>query len=268
LTPRRRHGRLAAFSLSLALALAGGVRAHAACLALPERHVSAPAAQALATAVESVLAAKGAKVAIVFRLDLPRVTTPRELLFSQGGLFVHVDDDAGPHDEIYALQQGRGGKTPCERSVLTQETPDAFFAWAVEPRASALIPTTEMQARLLAVLGSPAYAALHNPDYSLMANPFERRHQNGAGFLLRLVEAARLDTTDADRIDAAIRREFRPTEVKLNPLMRTLGGTVNGRMALDDQHGAIQTAAFPSLAGYMAAKGLLAEPPLELAPPR
>jgi hypothetical protein len=116
-----------------------------------------------------------------------------------------------------------------------------------------------MQARLLALVHSPAYAALHNPDYSLMANPFERKHQNCADFLLRLVVAARLDITDADRIDGVIRREFKPTEVHLNPLVRTFGAVIDGRLVLDDQHGTIRTASFASLADYMGQKGLLAD---------
>jgi len=257
---RVHQGSLAALWGMLALALAlVGAPAHAACPALPARHLSAVDAGAFAVAVESALAARSAKVAIVFRVGLPPGDMPKDMLFSHGGLWVRADD-AGASYSTFNLYQGDGRRLPCDRSDLVEDTPQGFFTGSVTPpRAAVLIPTDAMQARLLALLHSPAYAALHNPAYSLMANPFERRHQNCTDFLLRLVVAARLDITDVDRIDAAIRREFKPTDVKLNPLVRTFGAVIDGRLALDDQHGAIRTASFTSLADYMHAKGLLAD---------
>ena len=148
---------------------------------------------------------------------------PKDMLFSHGGLWVRAND-AGADYQTFNLYQGDGRRLPCDRSDLVEDTPEGFFTGSVAPpEAAVLVPTAAMQDRLLALLRSPAYAALHNPDYSLMANPFEHRHQNCTDFLLRLVVAARLDITDVDRIDAVIRREFKPTEVRLNPLVRTFG---------------------------------------------
>jgi hypothetical protein len=265
---RVHQGALAAAWVALLLAVAlVGASANAACPALPARHLSATDARAFAQSVEDALAARRAKVAIVFRVGLPPSAMPKDMLFSHGGLWVR-DDDAEPSYQTFNLYQGDGRRLGCDRSDLVEDTPEDFFTGAVTPpQAAVLIPTDAMQARLLALLHSTAYAALHNPDYSLMANPFERRHQNCTDFLLRLVVAARLDITDADRIDAVIRREFKPTEVRLNPLVRAFGSVIDGRLVLDDQHGPIRTATFASLAEYMREKGLLAEPPVGIVPP-
>jgi hypothetical protein len=244
--------------LALAWAIIGAP-AHAACPTAPARRLSAADARAFAQTVEDALAARNAKVGIVFRVGQPPGAAPKDLLFSHGGLWVR-DGDNGPDYQTFELDQGDGRRLSCDRSALVEDTPEGFFTGSVAPpQAAVLIPTGAMQARLLALVHSPAYPALHNPDYSLMANPFERKHQNCADFLLRLVVAARLDITDADRIDGVIRREFKPTEVRLNPLVRTFGSVIDGRLVLDDQHGTIRTASFASLADYMGQKGLLAE---------
>jgi hypothetical protein len=241
--------------------------ASAACPALPARRLSAADARAFAQAVENALAARGAKVAIVFRVGLPPEAMPKDMLYSHGGIWVRADD-AEPDYQTFDLYQGDGRRLACDRSELIEDTPEGFFAGSVSPpHAAVLVPTAEMQARLLALIHSPAYAALHDPDYSLLANPFEAKHQNCTDFLLRVVVAARLDITDVGRVDAVIRREFKATDVRLNPLVRTFGSVVDGRLALDDQHGTIQTATFVSLADYMRQKGLLAEAPDFVPPP-
>ena len=114
-----------------------------------------------------------------------------------------------------------------------------------------------MQARLLALIGSPAYAALHNPAYALMANPFAGRYQNCDDFLLRLVAAAGWGLTDAERLDAGLRERFKPTVVRLDPIVRWLGPLFDRRLALDDQHGPILTASEASIAAFMAEDGWL-----------
>jgi len=258
----------AALGVALALACAlAGAPARGACPTLPARHLSAEDARAFAASVENALAASDAKVAIVFRVGLPPGSMPKDMLFSHGGLWVR-ESDAGTDYQTFNLYQGDGRRLACDRSGLVEDTPEGFFTGTVPPpQAAVLIPTAEMQTRLLALVNSPAYAALHNPDYSLMANPFERKHQNCTDFLLRLVVAARLGITDVDRIDAIIRREFKPTDVKLNPLVRTFGSMIDGRLVLDDQRGAIQTASLTSLAEYMRSKGLLAEAPAYVSRP-
>jgi hypothetical protein len=263
---RLRQGSLATLwgMLALGLTLVGTAPAYAACPALPARHLSAADARAFAETVEGALAARGATVAIVFRVGLAPGDMSKDMLLSHGGLWVREGDDGGSY-QTFNLYQGDGRRLPCDRSDLVEDTPEGFFTGSVTPpRAAVLVPTDAMQARLLALLHSPAYAALHNPDYSLMANPFEAKHQNCTDFLLRLIVAARLDITDVDRIDAIIRREFKPTEVRLNPLVRAFGSVIDGRLVLDDQHGAVRTASLASLADYMRDKGLLVEPPVEI----
>jgi hypothetical protein len=263
---RSRHAALAALWIGLMLALAlASTSVLATCPKLPANQVRAADASAFAGQVETYLDQEHARLAIVFRVGLPPGAMPDAMLYSHGGLWVREEVEGGWRWRTFNLYQGDGRSLSCERSSLVEDTPVGFFTGSVAPpRAAVIIPTGEMQARLLDVLRSPVYPALHNPDYSLMANPFEPRHQNCTDFLLRIVVAARLETRDADLIDATIRKEFKPTVVRLNPLVRAFGSVIDGRLTLDDQHGSILTASYSSLVDYMRAKGLLAEAPEEV----
>jgi hypothetical protein len=112
---------------------------------------------------------------------------------------------------------------------------------------------------MLGVIDSPAYARLHNPAYSLVANPWSRKYQNCNNFMLNVVGAAAWETDDPARLTANFKTHFQPTIVKAGGLMRLFGPVADPRLRTDDQKGPIRTATYESVSAFMRQNGLLQE---------
>lgn len=107
------------------------------------------------------------------------------------------------------------------------------------------------------MIDGPGYAALHNPSYSLVANPWRDLHQNCNSFMLDVIASAAWETTDRALIRADLRAHYRPTIVKAGPVMRLFGPIADKRLRTDDQSGAIRTATYESMAAFMRDNRLL-----------
>jgi len=85
----------------------------------------------------------------------------------------------------------------------------------------------------------------------VIANPGSTTYQNCTEHTLNVLMAALYDTDDLDRIKANIRAHFDPQIVEVSPIKRLVGPLVMDGVAMDDQHGAIQTSTFTSIARFM-----------------
>jgi hypothetical protein len=93
---------------------------------------------------------------------------------------------------------------------------------------------------------------VHDPDYSLIASPFDDRYQNCNEFMLDVLAAAVWETTDYAQIKANLRAHFEASRVKTGPLARMFGPMVDRRLKLGDHRGKpIQTVTYASLAKFM-----------------
>jgi hypothetical protein len=221
-----------------------------------------PQAAAFGKALEKDLAARGGRVALVFRSGRARKSMPEGLAYTHGALWVYRDiattDGANPDGRrltgyaVYNLYQGDGASLPKDRSSLVQDWPTNFMLGSIEDDVAVILPTPEMQRRLLGVVDSPTYAALHVDSYSLIDSPFDRRHQNCNTFLLELVAAAAWQTADPEQIRLNLKAWFKPSIIKAGPLERLFGPMLDSRLAVDDQDGPIVTAAYESIAVFMA----------------
>jgi len=142
--------------------------------------------------VERKLAAEGARVAIVARMGRPLSEMPEGMYFTHVAFAVYsnitvADGTSVPGYAIYNLYQ-RDDKPSV--SQLVQDFPVDFFAGVAQLEAGILIPSHELQQRLLEVIGSPTYVSLHEPRYSLIANPYTLGRQNCTEFVLDVVNAA------------------------------------------------------------------------------
>ncbi len=257
--------RLRALGLIAPLALAAAPAARA------QDSISTPAAVAHFTAkeaaefskqVEDDLAGHGARVALVFRTGRPRAKLPEGIAYTHGAFWVYreirtADGGSAPGYAVYNLYAGDGEAWPAVESRLVQDFPFDFIRGSAVDDVAVITPSPEMQRRMLAVIDSADYARLHNPSYSLVANPLSDKHQNCNGFMLDVIAAAAWDTRDKAQIRADERAHFTPTVVKAGPLMRMFGPMVDGRLKTDDQSGPIRTATYESMAGFMRADGLL-----------
>ncbi len=252
----RRSWTALALALALGLTPVAGNAAESGSGAAAVKHLSATDAALFSKQVERDLAAKGARVALVFRTGRPRKDLPEGLAYTHGAFWVYQPAQAADGHllngyAVYNLYQGDGKTRSKDQGYLAQDFPLDFAAPSAEDDVAVIIPTPEMQRRILQVMGGPTYYRLFNPSYSLIANPFLATHQNCDDFLLDIVAAAAWQTSDPRQIRADLAAHFKPSVVKAGGFTRFFAPMVDDGIKTDDQRGPIVTAAYESIAGFM-----------------
>ena len=212
--------------------------------------------------IETDLAGRGARVAIVFRAGRARDQLPKGIAYTHGAFWVYRDlktADGGvePGYAVYNLYAGDGKAWPKTVSRLVQDFPYNFTSGSTVDDVAVIVPSPEVQRRVLAVIDSPTYAALHNPAYSTIANPLSSKYQNCNGFMLDVIASAVWDTADRDQIRADLKAHYTPTTVQTGPVMRLLAPLADARLKTDDHSGPLRTATYESIAAFMRDNGLL-----------
>ena len=203
--------------------------------------------------VEKVLAAKGARVAIVARKGRPQSEMPEGMHFTHTAFAVATeiptpDGRKVPGYVLYnAYQQD---KNPAV-SDLVLDYPVDFFAKVFELEAGIIIPSPELQKRLLAVIASPTYKALHDPHYSVIANPYTLGRQNCTEFVLDVIISAQYQTDDLQKIKAYEKASFVAQKVNVNPFKLMLGSLFSAEVSTSDQPDAPVTATFETIGQYL-----------------
>lgn len=230
----------------------------------PVAHFTPQRAAVFAKTIEQVLAAKGARVAIVFRTGRPREALPSGIDYTHGAFWVYgqtTTSEGEPYKgyAVYNLYRGDGVSLPVDQSYLFQDFPFEFVAASAEDDVAVVIPSPEMQARLIRVIASPAYERLHVKSYSLISNPADTRHQNCTEFVLDVIAAAAWQTDNYAQIKTNLAAHFKPTVVQASLMQRVFGPMVDKSLATDDQSGPLVTATEASITTFMRNNGLLAE---------
>lgn len=211
--------------------------------------------------VQQDLAARGARVAIVARMGRDPAQMPDGILYTHVGFWVYsritaADGSTGMGYQVFNLYQTDGDRT---RSALIRDLPADFFAGAHRFDAGVIIPDPRLQDKLLRVITSPTYAALHNPRYSVLANPNNRQFQNCTEHTLDVLMAALYDTTDPAQIKANIAAYFAPQPVPINGVQRLFAPAASQALTTLDHGAQVGTATFGSIARFMQAHDLAAE---------
>lgn len=227
-------------------------------------HFTVEQAAAFSKQVERDLASKGARVAMVFRAGRMRDQLPEGISYTHGAFWVYrtiktADGGTLSGYAVYNLYAGDGKNWSKVESRLIQDYPLDFTRGSTVNDMAVIIPSPEMQRRILAVIDSPTYRKVHNPEYSLVANPWSRKYQNCNNFMLNVIAAAVWQTDDPQRITANLKAHYKPTIVKANSVMRLFGPIADKRLRTDDQQGPIRTATYESLAVFMQENKLLQE---------
>ncbi len=204
--------------------------------------------------VEKTLAAKGARVAILARKGRPASEMPEGMNFTHAAFAVYSEITTGdgrklPGYAIYNLYQE--DKNP-DVSDLVQDFPVDFFAGVAVLEAGVIIPSPELQKRLLAVIASPTYKKLHDPHYSVIANPYTLGRQNCTEFVLDVTNAAIYKTSDIKTIKANEKKYFVAQPVNVNPFKLMLGSMFSAEVSTSDQPGPPVTATFETIGQYLA----------------
>jgi hypothetical protein len=218
-----------------------------------QAHFKAEQIISFAKKVEKTLATKGARVAILARMGRPQSELPEGMHFTHVAFAVYSqittsDGRTVPGYAIHNLYQL--DKQP-DVSALVQDFPVDFFAGVAQLEAGIIIPSPELQARLLKTIASPTYAALHEPHYSVIANPFNLGKQNCTEFVLDVVNASIYETSDIKVIKANTRAYFTAQPVNVNPFKLMLGSMFSAEVSTSDQQGSTVTATFEKIGEYL-----------------
>lgn len=227
----------------------------------PVEHFTLSEAAGISKRIERELASRGVYAALVFRAGRPREDLPEGLRYTHGAFWVY-----GPIDmvgggttygyAVYSLYHGFFDKT---RSRLAQDWPLDFVRGAASDEVGIIIPTPQMQVRILDVIASDTYEALHQPAYSALSNPGDPRFQNAEEFLLDVVASAAWLRTDRAQIKSNLRAYFAPALVEMNGFERLMADWFDPRIDLDDQPGPVRIATFATIADFMLAFDLASD---------
>lgn len=235
------------FTFPLSSAFAGGSQRGGQLHYEPEKILK------FAKKVERVLAKRGVRVAIIARVGQPKNKLPKGISFTHTAIAVYskITTAGGkkvPGYAIYNLYQ-RADKP--EISDLIQDFPLDFFAGVSVLEAGVIIPVPELQKRLLAILSSPTYRELHNPHYSVIANPFTLDLQNCTEHTLDIITAAIYETSDINVIKANEKAYFEPQNIKVNPVKLLLGSMFVADVTTSDHPGAPVTSTFTTIGNFL-----------------
>ena len=215
--------------------------------------------------IERELAARGAYAALIFRSDRPRDDLPEGMRYTHGAFWVYgpIETLDGQITHGYAVYNLYHRPDDPRLSRLAQDWPLDFTRGDAVGQVGIIVPTPDMQVRILDVIASDTYDALHQPAYSLFSNPTDLRYQNATEFVLDVVASAAWLRTDRMQIKANLAAYFAPTLLHIGWWERLTAPWFDRRIRFDDQPGPVAVAGWSSISDFMLAFGL-AEDAFEL----
>jgi hypothetical protein len=203
--------------------------------------------------VERTLASKGAHVAILARMGRPLSEMPRGMRFTHVAFVVYsqiqtADGRTLPGYAIHNLYQ-YDDKPNTSRLVI--DYPVDFFSGVAHMEAGILIPSAELQQRLIKVIASPAYAAVHEPRYSVIANPYNEGRQNCTEFILDVINSAIYQTSNVKQLKQVAQKYFVAQPVEVNPFKLLLGSVFSAEVTTTDHPSRPVTATFERISDYL-----------------
>ena len=209
--------------------------------------------------VEKYAAKQGARAFIIARLGQPKDKLPKGINFTHTAIAVYsqITLDDGKKVNGYAIHNLYQDAKDSNKSSLVTDYPVDFFWGAHELKAGIIIPTPELQQKIIEVIASGQNKALHNPKYSLIANPFNNKYQNCTEHTLNVLNAAIYDSTDMSTIKQTIRQYFQPQTVHVSGFKLALGGLFSDDIRTSDHKGKPRTATFSTIAKYLSQYELL-----------
>jgi hypothetical protein len=203
--------------------------------------------------VEKTLAAKGARVAILARMGRPASELPEGMHYTHAAFAVYSEITTSDGRKVpgYAIYNEYQRNDHPDTSELIQDYPVDFFSGVAVLEAGIIVPSAELQKRLLEVIASPTYAALHDSHYSAIANPYTLGKQNCTEFVLDVINAAIYQTSDIKTIKANEKSYFVAQPVNVSPFKLMLGSMFSSEVSMSDQPGSPVTATFERIRDYL-----------------
>ncbi len=209
--------------------------------------------------VEKTAAKHGARVFLLGRVGRASDELPEGIEYTHTALAVYsmITTDEGKQVPGYAIYNLYQQNQALSQSELVIDYPANFFAGVSELKAGIAIPTAAVQKRLLALIDSGEYQQLHNPSYSVLANPFNSQFQNCTEFTLDLINAAIYQTKDIKQLKANAKAYFKPQTLETSGLKLHMAALFMDDLTLDDHNSKVKTATYSSIVRYLAENDLL-----------
>lgn len=122
--------------------------------------------------------------------------------------------------------------------ILDQGLLNFFLDDLLTHEALVIVPTTKLQQQIAAMVFSGRALALHNSDYSMIANPFNTRYQNSNQWLLELIAAAgapRVTIGNRRMAQEWLRKEnYRPSRISISPFKLLGASLFRANIRFDD----------------------------------
>ena len=170
----------------------------------------------LAYRVHEELARHSAKAALVGRVG--RDLSEYRLRYSHVGLAVWDEQRRG-YTVVHLLNHcGRADSALYDEGLGNFFTDDTFRYESI-----VLIPSIQMQAKLIEAIAGGAGLKVHEPAYSLIAHPYSAKYQNSNQWLLEFFSVVADGHRSADRVsaqDSLQRAGYKPSVINLPPLKR------------------------------------------------
>lgn len=209
---------LIAIAMLLMVASASApVHAGRTCQEMKPDAITMQKALQLALGAREALKASGAQVALIGRVG--RDMSRHGLRYSHMALALR-DHPKGRWYLTHMLNHCGTGVSALYDEGLGNFFLDEVFAF----EAIIVIPSPDLQARLRAVAATSLPLMLHQPSYSLIAQPYSTRHQNSNQWVLEQIAAAlALPGEVSNRGEAQRwlrRRDYVPSDIRIAPFER------------------------------------------------
>lgn len=209
--------------------------------------------------VEKFAAKQGALAFIIARVGQPEKDLPKGIKFTHSALAVYsqITLSDGTSAKGYAIHNLYQKEDNAGRSSLVTDYPVDFFWGAESLKAGVIIPTYDLQLRLVEVINQGQNKLVHNPKYSLVSNPFNSKYQNCNEHLLDVINVAIYQTTDKPRLKRNAKAYFTPQRVRVGGLKLAMGSLFSDGIRLSDHKGKVRTTTFTSIGRYLKENGLV-----------
>lgn len=203
--------------------------------------------------VEKYAAKQQARAFIIARVGRPEKDLPKGIKFTHTAIAVYssITLDDGNTVKGYAIHNLYQQAKKPERSDLITDYPVDFFWGAQAMKAGIIIPTPELQNRIINIIASGQNKALHNPNYSVIANPFNNEFQNCTEHTLDIINAAIYQNTNKEQLKLNAKSHFKPQKVYTNPFKLALGSMFMDDVTTRDHKGKVYTTTFTTIAKYL-----------------
>jgi hypothetical protein len=203
--------------------------------------------------VEKYAAAKGARAFIIARVGRPEKDLPKGIHYTHTAVAIYsnIQLTSGDMAKGYAIHNLYQVDGQSNKSQLVQDYPVDFFWGAQTLKAGIIIPSDEIQTRLIELVANGKNIELHNPKYSVIANPMNSQFQNCTEHTLDMINAAIYQSTNIEKIKANTRAHYTAQRVRTSRFKLMFGSMLMDDVTTKDHKGKIATATFGSIHKYL-----------------